>query len=308
MTLHRTRLYHHPVELSRRAYAKLNLSLSVGPPTPTERGTMHPIASWMHAIDLYDTVTFTWLGEHHPQRFEVVWAADAPRQSPIDWPAERDLGFRALRLMEQAEGRSLPVSIRIEKRIPVGGGLGGGSSDAAAVMMGLREVLSLRLTDQRLRAMSGALGSDVAFFIDEPPPSPALVTGMGDRIERVGRDWAGREVVLVLPAFGCATGPVYRMYDQLGARTLRDVKPFSEELFNDLLPAAEAVQPALGPLRAAVERAGGAASSTVHMSGSGSTLFLLPKGDSGAAGDVGGVADKIEREVSDIRVVRTRLV
>ncbi|MBX3377651.1 MAG: hypothetical protein KF678_11690 [Phycisphaeraceae bacterium] len=293
------------MELSRRAYAKVNLCLSVGPPVPTERGTMHPIASWMHAIDLYDTVTLTWLGEHHPQRFEVAWAADAPRQSPIDWPAERDLGFRALRLMEQAVGRSLPVSIRIEKRIPVGGGLGGGSSDAAAVMMGLREVLSLRLTDQQLREMSGALGSDVAFFIDEPPPAPALVTGMGDRIERVGRDWAGRDVVLVLPAFGCATGPVYKMYDQLGARALRDVRPFSDELFNDLLPAAEAVQPALGPLRDAVVRAAGR---EVYMSGSGSTLFLLSKGDGGAADDVGEVADKIGREVSDIRVVRTRLV
>jgi 4-diphosphocytidyl-2-C-methyl-D-erythritol kinase len=287
------------VILERSAYAKVNLVLSVGPPEATDGASMHPIASWMHAVDLADSVRLEWLGEHHPMRFEVAWAGDAPRPSPIDWPPEKDLGMRAVRLMEQAIGRALPVSIRIQKRIPVGGGLGGGSSDAAAVMTGVRDLLSLRMTDQQLCGLSARLGSDIAFFIGQSPPAPALVRGMGDRIERVGPDWVGKEIVLVLPTFGCATGPVYKEYDRIGARPLRDVVPFSGELFNDLLLAAEAVQPRLAGLRRDVERAAGV---QVFMSGSGSTLFLLP--ETGA----GDLAAKIGREVSDISVVKTRLV
>lgn len=264
---------------------------------------MHPIASWMHGVDLFDSVRLTWLGEHHPLRFEVVWSGDAPRTSAIDWPAERDLGMRALRVIEQAIGRSLPVSVRIEKRIPVGGGLGGGSSNAAAVMLGLRDLMSLRLTDDQLCRLSARLGSDIAFFIGAAPPAPALVTGMGDRIERLERTWAGRPIVLVLPGFGCATGSVYKAYDQLGPRPLREVVPFAGKLFNDLLPAAEQVQPGLEPLRRRVETATGL---PVHMSGSGSTLFLLPVADGG--GDGSDIAAKIGREVSDISVLATRLV
>lgn len=307
-------LYHLPVHLERRAFAKVNLALAVGPAQPPDPGTgspgLHPIASWMHAVDLFDSISLTWLGEHHAPRFEVGWAADAMRSSPIDWPPEKDLALRALRLMEQSLGRSLPVSIRVEKRIPVGGGLGGGSSDAAAVLVGVRDLLSLAMTDAQLAALSARLGSDIAYFIGGPadgPPAPALVTGLGDRVERLPRRWADREIVLVFPPFGCPTGPVYKAFDALPRGDFRDVavkdlvKGEGGMLFNDLLPAAERVQPALGPLRERLARAVGL---PVFMSGSGSTLFVLP--DVGRTG--GEVAAKIAAESSDMSVLATRLV
>lgn len=273
---------------------------------------MHPIASWMHAIDFFDTVHVDWLGETHPPKFEVAWASDAPRTSPIDWPKERDLAIRALRLMEQHVGRSLPVSIKIEKRIPVGGGLGGGSSDAAAVLMGLSEFMSLGIKCDALARLSAVIGSDIAFFIDEvqSPPRPALVQGLGDRIKRLPRR-DGAEVILILPAFGCPTGPVYKAFDALAGMQppFRDAEVGeaaastaidSGRLFNDLLAPAESVQPALGSLRAAVRQI---AQQPVHMSGSGSTLFILPP-----PGQAGALAAKIARETTDISVLMTRLV
>ncbi len=298
------------MQISRRAYAKLNLALAVGPPVS---GGMHPISSWMHAIDLYDTVQVEWLGEHHPPTFEVTWAPDAPRPSPIDWPKEKDLAIRALRIMEQHEGRSLPISITIEKRIPVGGGLGGGSSDAAATLMAISELMSLTTKRDTLAKLSAVIGSDIAFFIDdvrESPPRPALVEGLGDRVERLPRREG--EVILILPNFGCPTGPVYKAFDKLTGpdKPLRDAAVReaaaaatinSEHLFNDLLAPAESTQPALSPLRSAIESAAGL---PVHMSGSGSTLFILPPPGANTAD----LATKIARERTDISVLATRLV
>ncbi len=273
---------------------------------------LHPIASWMHAVDLFDTVTLTWLGEHHPAQFEVVWAGDAPRPSPIDWPAEKDLAIRALRLVEHTLGRTLPVTMRVEKRIPVGGGLGGGSSDAAAVLVGIRDLLTLPLSDAQLAAMSAKLGSDVAYFIGgQAAPGPAVVSGLGDRVERIVNRLAGRSIVLVFPSFGCATGPVYKAFDSLPARhelREREVRDLAsgtgDALFNDLLGAAELVQPALRALRQRLEKAAGL---PVHMSGSGSTLFVLPEGDEAGQTAVK-MAAKMAAETTDISVFVTRLL
>jgi 4-diphosphocytidyl-2-C-methyl-D-erythritol kinase len=265
--------------ISRRAYAKLNLALSVGPPLPPGdvHAGMHLIASWMHAIDLYDTVEVV----PGASGFHVEWAADAPRPSPVDWPPEKDLALRALRLLEREAGHSLHVALRLSKRIPVGGGLGGGSSDAAAAMLGINEALSLGIAVPRLVTLSRQLGSDIAFFLDGAvgaPPRPALVAGLGDRIQRLSpaSGWA----VLIIPPFGCPTGPVYKAYDSLGPRPLRESdvgtltgapRPDPAGLFNDLTAAAEHVQPALRALRQRASRA----NAPIHMSGSGSTLFVL---------------------------------
>jgi len=295
------------VQISRRAYAKINLSLAVGPPV---RGGMHPISSWMHAVDLFDTVQVEWLGEHHPPTFEVTWALDAPRPSPIDWPKEKDLAIRALRLIEQREGRTLPISIKIEKRIPVGGGLGGGSSDAAATLMAISELMSLYFKRDALAKLSATIGSDVAYFLDDAlPPGPALVRGLGDQIERLPRRFAGQPVILIFPSFGCPTGAVYKAYDALGPQPLRDdvvqmlvghSDVTAAPLVNDLWEPAKSVQPELLELKVRIFTL---AHLNVRMSGSGSTLFLLPP-----AGKEAEIAAKIRAEVSDIAVLVSRLV
>ncbi len=285
-----------------RAHAKVNLALAVGPPEPagSAHPGWHPIASWMHAISLWDELTIEPLP--HGSAFAVSWAEDAPRPGPIDWTPEQDLAARAHRLLEREAGRELPARMRLVKRIPVGSGLGGGSSDGAAALRGLNMLFGLGLSTTRLAELSRSLGSDVAFFVDGEPARPALVEGFGDRIERLGRTRA--DLLLIIPPVACATASVYRAYDGLNPGALRADRARALAaggtpeggLFNDLDRAAEAVAPELAGLR---RRASEAAGAPVHMSGSGSCLFTL---------DAPGRRAALERALGEASVVVASLV
>jgi 4-diphosphocytidyl-2-C-methyl-D-erythritol kinase len=303
-----------PQTLTRSAHAKVNLILSVGPPRPASdrHPGWHDIASWMHAIDLCDEVEVSRLPEGSPSQVRLLWAADAPRPSPIDWPIEMDLAARAHRAVEQAAGRPLPARIVVRKRIPVGSGLGGGSSDCAAVLLALRELFVLPIPDESLVELGASLGSDVPFFLDDPPPPrPALVCGLGAVIERLARSRA--TLILIFPPFSCPTREVYHAYDEFlveearrraidhaadAARRAAEGSPpgtpprpprvrtdlvrrriercgrrvAGEMLFNDLSRGAFRIRPELGALNTALSRA---TRLPVHLTGSGSTLFLI---------------------------------
>ncbi len=299
--------YHHPVPpgtLQLLAHAKINLALTVGPPG---EGGLHPIVSWMTAIDLADEITVSRLGTGEDTVFERLWADG----SPVPWPEGSDLVVRAHRAAERVAGR-LPARVSVIKHIPAGGGLGGGSSDAAAVLRALDALFDLRLGHERLVEIAVSLGSDLPFFLDDAaapggPPRHALVSGLGDRVERLGpgRWGGGTEWVLICPPFGCETAAVYRAFDaDPGVFRPAEVERLARgsgfepsALFNDLAPGAEAVRPGLGRLRRDLSRAMGVA---VHVSGSGSTLFVI---------DPPGGVDRVRGEVSRIEpgaiVVRT---
>lgn len=263
------------VTLTLRAPAKLNLALAVGPPSAP--GGMHPICSWMAPIALADELSVTKLEDDRLSRYAVQWHPEAPRPTPIDWPITRDLAVRAHLALEEHAGRSLPVQLKLDKRIPVGGGLGGGSSDAAAVLLIMRDLFALDIPDDRLVKLAMTLGSDVAFFLRG---APAVVEGYGERITHT--DPVRGHAVLLFPAFGCPTAEVYREFDRDSPRPLRteDVHrltrtpslPASRDLFNDLAGPAGRVAPELARLRA---RAADVISAPVHVTGSGSTLFAL---------------------------------
>lgn len=276
--------------LALRAPAKVNLALAVGPPRASDG--FHPICSWMTTLSLADDLDLVRLEDDRLSRFAIVWADDAPRPSPIDWPISKDLAVRAHALLETEAGRTLPLQMKLSKRVPVGGGLGGGSSDAAAMLVGVRALFSLGISDARLRELAMTLGSDVGFFLaddvgtDEGPPAnrgkAAIVEGFGERLTAVPAHSA--HFVLLFPEFGCPTGPVYKAFDALapGALREREVHTLARApridphgLFNDLAAAAETVVPGLGPIRT---RAAEVAGCPVHLTGSGSTMFVV--GDS----------------------------
>lgn len=291
-----------------RAHAKINLALAVAPP---DADSMHPIASWMAPIDLADDIELTRLPDGEPARITVRWASG----DPVGWPLDQDLARRAHATLEADLRTRLPVRITVTKSIPAGGGVGGGSADGAAVLRGLDSVFALRLPGERLRAIASTLGSDLPFFIDDalPPadaPRPALVTGLGDRIERLPR--VPGHLVLLLPPFGCPTGEVYRAFDRLPphpphplrvsavATLARAGALDTHALFNDLAPAAEAVRPELADLRA---RASALARGPVHVSGSGSTLFI----PASAEQDARDLAHRLHAELR-VPTLVTRLV
>lgn len=266
--------------------AKLNLALSVG--AARDSDGMHPISTWMATIDLCDELTLERRDEKSITLIGRAWHDEAPVRSDLDWPLEKDLVARAHTAMERAAGMPLKVKATLRKRIPVGGGLGGGSSNAAATLVGLNRLFDLRFSTEELENIAFTLGSDVAFFVRG---GSAIVEGMGDTIERVA-DTPVFHGVLVIPEFGCPTGAVYRTFDRLGsrgsgcagavvepdrvrqlihaARSARSIP--SETLWNDLALAACDVAPRMAGIQ---EELADLAGTPAHVTGSGSCLFAL---------------------------------
>lgn len=266
------------------AHAKVNLALSVGPPGPDG---LHPLCALFVCVDLADEVT---LGHAAETSFDARWAPDAPRAIPLDWGPEDDLCVRALRLVEREVGRDLPTSIRLVKRIPVGGGLGGGSADAAAVLRGLVRLHGLSLSSPTLVGIGSALGSDVPFFLDEVgiagglgngPPRAAIVSGVGERVERI--EGLGGHLLLAFPDATCSTPEVYRAFDamaQTGALGIDEQRVARAAalarrgdfggLFNDLAAPACTLAPEVGRVQHALASA---LDRPVFVTGSGSTVF-----------------------------------
>ena len=234
------------------AHAKLNLVLRV---VGRRADGYHLIQSLFCAVDLADEI----LLEPIPRGIALF----AP---PDLGPPEENLAFRAARALLGRDGPG--VRITLEKRIPVGAGLGGGSADAAAVLAGLNLLFSLGKSPAELQAIGATLGADVPFFLHR---SPAWVEGAGERVVPVEIP-VPSAFLLVTPPFSCPTVQVYRLFDELGCPfsqpgPVPPVPPFA----NDLWPAARHLWPELEKLRTKLKRW---ESLGVGLSGSGSTLFL----------------------------------
>ncbi len=255
-----------------QAPAKLNAALSVGP--PADDG-MHPISSWMLTINLYDEMTLTALEPDRLSRYAIMWHDDALQQRDIDWSLNSDLAVRAHQSIERHAGRPLPVQMKLEKRIPLGGGLGGGSSDAAAMLRGINELFDLSIADDVLERIAAELGSDVPFLVRG---GSAIVEGTGEQIEHLEMT-PDVHAVLILPEMGCETGLVYRTLDDMNptpvdpsaVRSLAMNGFDGHQLFNDLADPALKVAKGLEAIR---DELSDIAKSPVHVSGSGSTLFI----------------------------------
>jgi len=264
------RVYHAP--------AKVNLALAVAAPRAGDG--LHPICSWMAAISLFDELRLR--PAEGASTFIIGWAPDAPQPSAIDWPTERDLICRAHRALCDHLGRELRVGATLSKRIPVGGGLGGGSSDGATMLAALNDLFSLDLPRRTLIDLAATLGSDVPFFLG--PPS-AIVSGVGEILDPAPMA-RPLDLVLVTPALSCPTGVVYRKFDELRpgvriaptwpARLVRwagGEEPFTSfDLFNDLAEPALDVEPRLRQLR---DDIADHVDRPVHVTGSGACLFVL---------------------------------
>lgn len=218
------------------APAKLTLSLRI---VGQRSDGYHLLDAEMVTVDLVDELTFS-----AGAGLDVVttWGDGGRERQP---PTEGDnLVRQALQLV----GRT--AHVRLVKRIPVGAGLGGGSADCAAV---------LRWAGRDDPALAASLGSDVPFCLRG---GRARVGGVGDELEPM--PYEARTFTLVTPPFGCATGAVYRAWDELGG-------PAAEEGRNDLEPAAVLVEPRLAPWRDRLEAATGR---RPVLAGSGSSWFV----------------------------------
>ncbi|MCP4582963.1 MAG: 4-(cytidine 5'-diphospho)-2-C-methyl-D-erythritol kinase [candidate division Zixibacteria bacterium] len=179
-----------------KAPAKINLYLRVLDKRPDG---YHNIDSLMQAVSLYDEITL-----ERSDKIELI-CADFD-----DLPAGDNLAHKAAELM--AGMSNFPgVRITLKKNIPIGAGLGGGSSDAAFVIRGLIKLYNLRLNNTELIRKSAALGADIPFFLSS---GQALVSGIGDTIEPC--HYTGQYRILIIkPPFAVETAKAYSELDRL---------------------------------------------------------------------------------------------
>jgi 4-diphosphocytidyl-2-C-methyl-D-erythritol kinase len=279
------------------APAKINLHLRVGGP---RADGFHPVLTWMVTAGLFDNLILELShGPGAPDAAKLVGGGVGPAvRLSCDLPGlPCDSGNLVVRAAEALRGRILtpvaPVHIRLLKRIPVGAGLGGGSSDAASALQGLNALWGANWRAGELAALAAGLGSDLPFFFDGPS---AICRGRGELVQPLSPPRA-RLALLIFPGRAMPTAAVYERFDDLlemnraGAASVEAEPDFGAWvrlgaaellplLVNDLEPAAFAIDPELGRLRGSVEEA---LSRIVRMSGSGSTLFSLYDGGEAAA-------------------------
>ncbi len=177
--------------------AKINVHLAVG---NCRADGYHPICSWFLKVGLYDEIDV----DIDVEESEIVVEGNTAVA------VQDDLMAKAARLFYADAGLIPTCRIRIEKIIPVGAGLGGGSSNAATVLLALNHLYGELLSPGKLRELALHLGSDVPFFLGGPS---AVVTGRGEIIEEV-RARASWNVLIVDPGFSISTRDAYRWLDE----------------------------------------------------------------------------------------------
>lgn len=243
------------------ALAKVNRSLCVLGKRPDG---YHELDTLFQTIDLFDDLS---LEEDDRLTLSIEGGTLSADGSNLVLRAAHALAVRA--------GAVRGARLRLTKRIPVGAGLGGGSADAAAALLGLNALWGLGLATQELRLAAASVGSDVAFFLFG---GRARGTGRGEQIEMLS-DVPDESLVLLVPPFGMTTPDVYR---NLGARPLPDPPPAAPPAGelperNDLEATAERLRPELRIFRASLLSAGAV---SARLSGSGSALFgVFPSDD-----------------------------
>ena len=250
-----------------RSFAKINLGLEVTGRLPNG---YHELKTLFATLSLHDTI------EIAPTRSGISVRSDHPGV-PLD---ETNLAHRAAALMQRLSGRKGGVAIVIHKRIAVGGGLGGGSSNAATVLRALDRMWNLGLGLEGLIEPAKSLGADVPYFLFG---GPALGLGRGDDIHPLDLR-LDQKVLLVPGPGGVSTASVFRRFAERGGPPgapsridsflRKSLSPGT--LRNDLERAALDESPALAEVARRVRRAGRSAGAVLSaMSGSGSSFFLL---------------------------------
>jgi 4-diphosphocytidyl-2-C-methyl-D-erythritol kinase len=270
------------------AYPKLNLSLRVH---GRRRDGYHDVESLVISLGQpHDVLEAFAVPAPGGVRVEVV-RDEVNDEVPSD---HRNLAFIAAEKLLVRAGRSgHGVRLVLRKHIPAGGGLGGGSADAAAALLAVRELLEVDVDDAGVMALAAEVGSDVPFCVRG---GAAWMRGRGEIIEPITLP-TGLAFVVAIPPFRLSTPDVYQAWDKLGGPRSprpvpapRRIQHLVSDLVNDLEPAAEALEPRMREFRAALEAATGA---PALLAGSGSA-YVVPVAD---ARRLPGLVEQVRRRL-----------
>lgn len=252
-----------------RAYAKVNLALAV---YPAAADGFHPLRGIFQSVSLADTVSI------EPASTDVVLVSND--EAPSD---ETNLAWRAFDSARRAARMPAAARLTIDKRIPAGAGLGGGSADAACVIGLMSDRYGI--DEEMAFDIAASIGSDVPFALTG---GTAIVEGRGDRIDSQP-PLAGFALCVVVPPFALGTPAVFKEWDRLDGPVGRvvpdtDLPPILRgglPIRNDLYPAALSLDRRIGDWCDALEHLWG---TSVSMTGSGSSLFTFFESVDEAAG------------------------
>ncbi|MDZ7356683.1 MAG: 4-(cytidine 5'-diphospho)-2-C-methyl-D-erythritol kinase [candidate division KSB1 bacterium] len=255
-------------ECYERAYAKINIGLQI---LGRRSDGYHEIETIFQQIDLYDEIIIQKTDHHGIE----LWSNDA--RLPL---GESNLCVQAAKLIRQHSGRNDGVLIRLYKHIPLAAGLGGGSSDAAAVLRGLSRLWRLDLSLDRFHELAKELGADVPFFLYG---GTALGTGIGDQIRPIELPF-NFFCVLVYPNIEISSRWAFSNYNFSLTKTKKSIKlshlffkgmtisDLRKVVRNDLEEVVLRRYPLLGEIKQMLYDRGAFFAS---MSGSGSTIYGL---------------------------------
>lgn len=271
--------------------AKVNLQLEIG---ERREDGFHQAKSIMQALTLHDTVTVTvddgvdaYLNPNGFDDFAVAVSCTTFEDVPkLDVPAESNIAYKAAVALAEKTGRATGhISIHIEKHTPFQAGLGGGSSNAAAVIAGLCKAWDVDALSDEVLEVARALGADVAFFLHG---GCVQLGGKGDELQRSFAPARGT-VVLVKVDEGVSTKAAYEAFDALDGCEYAEPTDGIESaadlpLFNNLAPASERVLPQLSKAREWLAAQPGVARDAlgvakVLLCGSGSATFAVIEDD-----------------------------
>ncbi len=273
-----------------RAPAKVNLHLRV---FGRRKDGFHSLRSIFQAISLADELTVRSLKQ--PERIEI--------DGVFDCPPEKTTIYQGIVAFREATGIQTGVSVKVGKTIPAGAGLGGGSSDAAALLLSLDSLFATRLSLRDLAGLGARVGSDVPFFLYG---GAAIVEGRGELIRPLAarRDYA---LVLVFPGFPMGTAEAFRLLDRerpddggeadLPASVLESAYPLPPgdwPFANSFEAPVAGIHPEIALW---LERLRAAGALFARMSGSGSTLFGVFGGAAEAEQAVGVLRKNAEPDI-----------
>jgi len=264
------------MELLERAYAKLNISLD----TPfIHQDGQHEWDMLMVSIDLADTVMIKTTNEHQDIRVESTSGL-----LPLN---EKNLAYQAAMLMREYANENEGVEIHIDKRIPVAAGMGGGSSDAAAVLRGLNKIWDMALSYEELAQIGLQVDADVPYCVYS---RPALVTGRGEIVKPLETKFPALWCVVCKPNISVSTPKILKMIDYstlvhgdmptlMNHVSEGDLTGIYRTMFNVLEPITAAKYPEITTLKEKMVKFG---APVVQMSGTGPTVFALTDKESKA--------------------------
>ncbi len=247
--------------------AKINLGLSVVEKRPDN---YHNIETVFFPVGLKDILEVV----HNPGSDKpFIWNSTG---IVIDTPPEKNICIKALELLKN-DYEIGPVQIHLHKNIPFGAGLGGGSADAASMLVLLNDLFELGLSQSQLKGYAVQIGADCPFFIDN---KPQYATGIGDRLESVDIDLSGWHLVLIVPDIHVSTPDAYKFVKPGKPKfRVKDIvkQPLHEwkgRLNNDFEQSVFIQYPQINKLKEYLYNIGAEYAS---MSGSGSSVFGLFK-------------------------------